>query len=340
MLGRQLCTEECESTDEKDDLLSSNIKVASYNAFLRPAFVSDGTLTKGFFDNDHKSTRARLIGKLLCEYDVVGLQEVFSSIIDYSQIVTSAAKSHGLIYSHKSSVHRSLGRTTNAFASMCKMIPFAIGLSSDGGSQANPIVDGGLLILSRYPISKKSQLIFEAGAGADSLSAKGIIYCLVHHPSTPIHVFCTHLQAGFNRNKCNRIHERQLKDIHEFITQQTSTTENLPTFLLGDFNLDYNRADCKDLMDNLMAMLHLRDTINPSNTTPRIATSLNHSASSIDYILYRDLSNQSNLARSFLETLPSPPTVSIRQESLSDHAVVVAEIKLPHVAAPSAPSTL
>lgn len=63
-----------------------------------------------------------------------------------------------------------------------------------------PIVDSGLLILSKYPIIFAHFYSYNIGILSDSASDKGYIYCKIKVPaktSHSLHLFSTHLQASY-----------------------------------------------------------------------------------------------------------------------------------------------
>ena len=60
------------------------------------------------------------------------------------------------------------------------------------------LVDGGILILSRYPLLDVDRMVYNEGSGADGVSSKGVLYALVKvspHNDGSIHAFTTHTQV-------------------------------------------------------------------------------------------------------------------------------------------------
>lgn len=98
------------------------------------------------------------------------------------------------------------------------------------------LVDGGVVILSKYPIIEQDKLVFKCGTGTDNLSAKGLIYCRILKYENVINIIGTHLQAWFTP-KCQHVREMQFREIGKFISKKNfKPDENL--ILCGDFNVD------------------------------------------------------------------------------------------------------
>lgn len=57
---------------------------------------------------------------------------------------------------------------------------------------SNCLIDGGLLILSRFPIVKSEFRAYKFGIGSDALSKKGCLYALININGRYLHLFETH----------------------------------------------------------------------------------------------------------------------------------------------------
>lgn len=102
------------------------------------------------------------------------------------------------------------------------------------------VVDGGLLILSRFPIVERDQLAFSQGSGADGICAKGVLYARVQLSpdlADSLHVFTTHTQAG-DRLPEYSIRAAQLKELAQFVGRTIREDPSAPVLITGDFNLD------------------------------------------------------------------------------------------------------
>jgi endonuclease/exonuclease/phosphatase family metal-dependent hydrolase len=102
------------------------------------------------------------------------------------------------------------------------------------------LIDGGLLILSRFPIVERDQLAYSQGAGSDGICAKGVLYARIQLSpdlSDSLHVFTTHTQAGDNQKEYS-IRLAQLQEMHHFIARTIREDPGVPVLITGDFNLD------------------------------------------------------------------------------------------------------
>jgi endonuclease/exonuclease/phosphatase family metal-dependent hydrolase len=109
------------------------------------------------------------------------------------------------------------------------------------------VVNGGVFIVSRYPILEESLHIYHASCMPDTLAAKGVVYARIRPPmaSTDIHVLGTHCQA-WDDNKQRRIRLEQAHEIATFrqhivdsssSSSSSTTCETEPWFLGGDLNI-------------------------------------------------------------------------------------------------------
>jgi hypothetical protein len=102
------------------------------------------------------------------------------------------------------------------------------------------LIDGGLLILSRFPIVERSQHAFSQGSGSDGICAKGVLYARVQLSpdlSDSLHVFTTHTQAG-DRPREYGIRSSQLQELTTFVAHTLRDDPYSPLLITGDFNLD------------------------------------------------------------------------------------------------------
>jgi hypothetical protein len=121
------------------------------------------------------------------------------------------------------------------------------------------MMDGGLMLLSRFPILASDKHIYQAAYAEDAFSAKGILYAAIGIPGfpTPVHVFLTHLQncpsqmglpedlingvpniGGDCRSKQNVY---QVKELYSFI--QSKAGAGGACIIMGDFNISSRNAD-------------------------------------------------------------------------------------------------
>jgi len=127
-----------------------------------------------------------------------------------------------------------------------------------GGIFSKHIVDGGLTILSRFPIIASDSIVFSKGISADSLAAKGVLYAKIEvSEKFQFHLFNTHLQASYHDSKSTkklsvfeRIRSSQLWELWEFIDKMTGD-DSLPIVLAGDMNVIGGSEEYGRMMDLL-----------------------------------------------------------------------------------------
>ncbi len=182
--------------------IHERLRVMSYNAFLRPAPVSWG---------DKSQCRAERIAERLSDQpiprDIIVLNETFDK------------------------------HATGRLAEVAEeRFPFqALGLPEARGLRTN----GGLSILSRYPIEKWSAKRFSRCSGEfnDCLATKGVLWALVRvSRDLKVNIVATHMNSG-RRDSARSAREHQLDEIREFIDSQHQT-KRWPTLLMGDLNIN------------------------------------------------------------------------------------------------------
>ncbi|KAI9914638.1 hypothetical protein PsorP6_007297 [Peronosclerospora sorghi] len=200
---------------ERLAVLSLNVCVAlscsfkRMEIFCRPEGIHSG---EWFKTGDYKDLRVTLLLRKMAQFDLVMLQEMFEAGPRQQRFVRDA---HALgFHYHCGSVWPRLWDSR--------------------------LIDGGLLILSRYPIVERDQLVYSEGSGSDGMCAKGVLYARIQlspDRADSLHVFTTHTQAGDNYNEY-RIRLAQIQEMHRFIATRIRQDPDIPMLITGDFNLD------------------------------------------------------------------------------------------------------
>jgi len=104
--------------------------------------------------------------------------------------------------------------------------------------------DGGLIILSKYPIIECSAMTYSLSSGTDRLASKGVLYARIQlSPSAAdyIHVFNTHLQSHDYSN--SRL--AQIGELIDFISEIIKSDKDYirPILIAGDFNVAAEKND-------------------------------------------------------------------------------------------------
>ena len=115
------------------------------------------------------------------------------------------------------------------------------GWDATGGSySATTPEDGGVTVLSKWPIVRKEQYVYKDACGADWWSNKGFVYAVLNVNGTKVHVVGTHAQStdpGCGAGEAAQMRSRQFKAIDAFLD-----AKNIPAseqvLVAGDFNVD------------------------------------------------------------------------------------------------------
>lgn len=149
---------------------------------------------------DKKAERLPTIIQAAAAYDIVGLSEVFDDKL-------RAELRAKLLVSH----------------------PYAVEPPTDPYGIRE---DGGVFLLSRYPIEFSEKWIYQVGFGADALSVKGVLYARIRIGAQPLDIVLTHAQAG---GEHANFRLRQFQELARFAARFERA--DIPQIVLGDLNV-------------------------------------------------------------------------------------------------------
>lgn len=120
------------------------------------------------------------------------------------------------------------------------------GWDATGGSySATTPEDGGVTILSKWPIVRKEQFVFKDACGGDWFSNKGFAYAVLDVNGARVHVVGTHAQStdpGCSAGEAAQTRSRQFRQMDAFLD-----AKNIPAseqvVVAGDFNVDGHSAE-------------------------------------------------------------------------------------------------
>jgi endonuclease/exonuclease/phosphatase family metal-dependent hydrolase len=140
--------------------------------------------------------------------------------------------------------------------------------------------DGGVMVLSRWPIEQEDSVIFDDCSGTDCFADKGVNYVAIKKGDRRYHIFATHLQA-----QDTTVRKKQLRAFSRFVSQKNIPIDE-PVLFVGDFNVDRNSTEYFEMLDTLRARcpepIGHPYTSDPQNQlVPKT-----RSPSFIDYVLY------------------------------------------------------
>ncbi|MDN3024299.1 sphingomyelin phosphodiesterase [Streptomyces sp. S.PB5] len=195
-----------------------SVRVLTYNAFL---------FSKTLYPNWGQDHRAAEIVKASFFHgnDVVVLQEAFDN--SSSNALKSAAAGE---YPYQTPV---VGRSKDGWD------------ATGGAYSATTPEDGGVTVLSKWPVLRKEQYVYKDACGADWWSNKGFAYVVLNVNGTKVHVVGTHAQStdpGCAAGEAAAMRSRQFKAIDAFLD-----AKNIPAseqvLVAGDMNVDSRTAE-------------------------------------------------------------------------------------------------
>ncbi|MER5350143.1 sphingomyelin phosphodiesterase [Kitasatospora sp. NPDC002551] len=286
------------------------LKVLTYNVFL---------MSKNLYPNWGQDYRAKAIPAtdVFQGQDVVVLQEAFDNGASDALVAQASAA-----YPYHTPV---VGRSTSGWDA-----------TAGGYSSATP-EDGGVTLLSKWPILRKEQYVFKDACGSDRFSNKGFVYAVLNVNGLRTHVIGTHLQStdsGCSAGRPAAIRAAQLKAMKAFVDAKNIPAAE-PVVLAGDLNVDAHGTEYPALLANA--------GVAPADTRDGWADSFDTADNSIaayrypgepkedlDYVLYRaDHARPAHYTNTVVRFHSAPWTVSswgtgYTYNDLSDHYPVTA----------------
>ncbi|QDO82131.1 phospholipase [Shewanella psychropiezotolerans] len=113
------------------------------------------------------------------------------------------------------------------------------------------IYDGGVVLVSRFPIVNQSQYVFPDCTGTDCFTDKGVNYAEVIKGGKAYHLFATHT-ASFDTDTARDYRQRQFRQIREFASSMNIPANEMVVYG-GDFNV--NKRKFEDDYANMLANL-------------------------------------------------------------------------------------
>lgn len=166
------------------------------------------------------STRFSLIPDYLINYDVLMLQEVFDA------------------------------SRTSMLARLAAEYPYQTSVLSTGG---NNLYDGGVVIVSRFPIINEAEYVFPDCSGSDCFADKGVKYAEVVKGGESYHIFATHT-ASFDSDSARENRRKQFAQIRDFATSLSIPSTDQVIYG-GDLNVNKLKfpGDYADMFSLLQA---------------------------------------------------------------------------------------
>ncbi|MER7397424.1 sphingomyelin phosphodiesterase [Streptomyces sp. NPDC000151] len=200
------------------------LKVLTYNTFL---------FSKTLYPNWGQDHRAKEIpaADFFRGQDVVVLQEAFDNSSSDALKANAAAA-----YPYQTPV---VGRGKD-------------GWDATGGAYSSLTPeDGGVTLLSKWPVVRKEQYVYKDACGSDSYSNKGFVYAVLNVNGTKVHVVGTHTQStdpGCAAGEAAAIRAKQFKELDAFLDAKHIPADE-QVMVAGDFNVDSRSTEYGAMLD-------------------------------------------------------------------------------------------
>lgn len=194
----------------------TSLNLLAYNIYMRPVGTAPGNFMNGQY------IRARLLPPLLTGYDVIVFSEAFDDDVR----------------------NKMLNRLKPWYPYTTRI------LGSDRGVEQ----DGGVIIVSHWPIESQDQILYKDDcSGTDCLADKGVLYARINKKGYRYHIFGSHTQADSGSEDIS-VRKKQFKILKSFIDAK-NIPSNEPVIIAGDLNVDKTRyfSEYKDMLNTLNA---------------------------------------------------------------------------------------
>lgn len=220
------------------------LRVLTYNTFL---------MSKNLYPNWGQDHRAAAIpaASFFQGNDVVVLEEAFDNSASDALKRNASAQ-----YPYQTPV---VGRGKD-------------GWDATGGSySALSPEDGGVTLLSKWPVLHREQFIYQDACGSDALSDKGFLYAVLDVNGTRVHVVGTHTQSddtACGAGEAAGDRSLQLKQIDAFLAAKNIPADE-EVMVAGDLNIDSRSAEYTSMLRDGGWSRRTRAPVTPTPSTPR-----------------------------------------------------------------------
>eukprot|EP00759_Apiculatamorpha_spiralis_P035562 PhF_6_TR36261/c0_g1_i1/m.52893 len=222
---------------------SSSLRILFYNMqILMPGIAANGIF------NSYKDQRIDVFcSDVLPQYDVVCLCEVWETRGSWLPFKT--------LQRRKTLIHKAkqLGFTYTAES---PAIPW-MSLS---------IADGGLLVLSKVPITAAHSYTFTTSASMERMVQNGYIHVTLQPPggAPTLHVAVTHLQSdhvGWNRidGYATTTRTKQLQQLKSHLDREVPSHEAI--YVVGDFNVNARDPKHRKEYVDMLKLMNAKDVV-------------------------------------------------------------------------------
>ncbi|TNH88895.1 endonuclease [Aeromonas hydrophila] len=221
------------------------------------------------------------------------------------------------------------GRREGFLQALAKEYPYQTRVLDKPGVN---IHDGGVVIVSRYPIVREAQLVYPQCTGTDCFADKGVMYAEVIKGGKAWHLFATHT-ASFDTDEARRLRQIQFGQIRTLAASLKIPASDTVIYG-GDFNVNKRKFadDYAGMLANLNADEPGYGGYTEATFDPRInpyAGGPLSGGANVEYLDYLVVSREYGAVRHNLNSvwIPRSSDGSLWPASnLSDHFPVKGEI--------------
>lgn len=204
----------------------NNFSLLSHNVYM---------MSNTLYPNWGQSTRTDLIANAdyVKGYDVVILNELFAN-----EPSNNLLKKLQNQYTYQTPV---LGRSTDSWD------------ATKGSYSYTVVEDGGVAVLSKWPIIEQVQYVYKDACGMEANSNKGFVYTKIKKDGNFYHVIGTHMQSTASlctNGEAAAVRAKQMKELNAFIMEKQIPKDEV-IYIGGDLNVMKNSNEYSTMTDLL-----------------------------------------------------------------------------------------
>jgi endonuclease/exonuclease/phosphatase (EEP) superfamily protein YafD len=182
--------------------------------------------------------------------------------------------------------------------------------------------DGGVVIISRWPIESEKQITYQQCDSDDCSAAKGVMYAGINKQGQKYHLFGSHTQA-WDKPQNQATRASQFSEMKNFIDAQNITTDEA-VIIAGDLNVD--RAKFPQEYNAMLSTLNAKEVTRVNSYKYTADGQVNAWTDSkpevLDYVLYSNAHKQPKTQAAKVIAPRSIDSSVFLKYDLSDHFAI------------------
>jgi endonuclease/exonuclease/phosphatase family metal-dependent hydrolase len=120
------------------------------------------------------------------------------------------------------------------------------------GNKLGNLLNGGVVVLSRYPIIESHEYIYSSSCAEDSFANKGFIHVKIRKDGRLYNIIATHTQADpvLPCSDVARVRENQFREIRQYIEEKIQDRSEY-LYVIGDLNTDQTYSEFNNMLSIL-----------------------------------------------------------------------------------------